>query len=173
MIGQIFKEIIVVIQINFQFVGHAADKLPGNHLYLYCVLLKRALPDIAGMVQSRAQLTDIILGGHDAAILRNVSENILGHCVLVSINFGLRLQHLALTVAVNHNAELKLDIPKRGVRQELLVHMLLLADDLLNDSRVPCLYADVTADNILPVCLLILKQSQQEGTLIALLAGNI
>ena len=171
-VGQVLKKIVVVVQVDFQFIRDAGNKLPCNHLYFHGVLFKGTLlPEIFCTVQHIAQKIDIVFRGCHAAILRDIAEDVLGHRILFTIRLGQRLQHLPQLVSVYHNAKIQLDIPKRGIRQELLMHVLLFTDDFLDKHRVPGLHAAVLADNAL--CGLLSEQPQEKTPFIALIPRHI
>ena len=141
MVRQVFKEFIVVVQVDFQFLRNRRNELARNHLYLDRVLIGGFLADIPGLLQQGTETGDVVFRGPHAAVLRDVAQNVLGHEIaLAVVHIGLGLHELPLQVPVNHDAEIEEDVLKGGVREERIMQMFLLVENLLNHHPVPRLH---------------------------------
>ena len=149
MVGEVFKKFVVAVQIDFQLFRNRGDKLARNHLNFHGVTLKGTLSNVTRLFQQNAQRRNVVFRRSDAAVLRDVAQNVLRHQVAFAVvEIGLRFQKFPLQIPVYHNAEVQQNVLKRIVRQEGFVGMLLLAEDFLQHHPVPGLYACQAADSV-------------------------
>ena len=150
MCGQIFKKIIISVQIDPQFFRYLPDKLPGNKLQLHCIPLAGFLPGVSGHGKQLAQKLHLVLCCMGMAVLGDQFQDILCHLVLAADIFSADLHVFPLLVPVNHNFQIKQHFMKRIVRQVTFMKMFLLCDYLLEHGSGFFGYMDLPGYKFLP-----------------------